>query len=193
MMREEKQKEWRKKVKILITSVLLGALFSAAIYYFLRDIVPSAIFFGLFLLIFNAYFVLRARMAEADKIKKMEEVFPDFIELVASNLNAGMTIDKSLIMSSRKEFNPLDVQINLLGKDIITGKDITSALQEMGRRINSGKISKTIDLIVSSIHSGGNLSILLGEIAGNMREREFVEIRAASYVLMYVIFIFIAV
>jgi len=121
------------------------------------------------------------------------EVFPDFISLMASNLRAGMTIDQAMLLSSREEFAPLDKQIVRVGKDIVTGKKVNLALSDMAVRINSEKIKKIIMLITSGMGAGGNLSVLLEETATNMRERNFVEKRAASNVLMYVIFIFFAV
>jgi len=123
----------------------------------------------------------------------MEASFPDFLQLVSSNLRAGMTIDKALLLSSRKDFAPLDQEINLLGKDLVTGKQIARALKDMATRINSEKIKKTTDLIISGIRSGGDISILLEQTATTMREREFVEKKSASNVLMYVIFIFFAI
>lgn len=147
---------------------------------------------SLILLVFVSL-IVKKRMKIYDDIKKMEDSFPDFISLMASNLRAGMTIDKALLMSSRKEFAPLDREISKLGKDIMTGKEIGKSLYEMSVRINSEEIRKTIMLIISGIRSGGNLSILLEQISSNMRERSFVRKRAASNVLMYVIFIFIAV
>ena len=128
-----------------------------------------------------------------EQIKKMEDAFPDFIALMASNLRAGMTVDRALLLSSRKEFAPLDIEILNLGKEIITGKEIDRALLDLGRRIKSEEIQKTIFLINSGIKSGGNLSILLEQIASNMRERVYVRKRAASNVTMYFIFIFFAV
>src|SRR4030042_1953205 len=104
-----------------------------------------------------------------------------------------MTIDKALLLSSRKEFAPLDEEILLLGKEIITGKEIMQALHDMSLRIKSDKIRKTLELVISGIRSGGNISILLEETAVNMRERNFIEKKSASNVLMYVIFIFFAV
>ena len=80
-----------------------------------------------------------------------------------------------------------------LGKDLVTGKELTRSLQEMGERIDSQKIKKTISLIISGIISGGNLSLLLKQTADNMRQRAFLEKRTTSNVLMYVIFIFFAV
>jgi len=62
----------------------------------------------------------------------------------------------------------------------------------MTKRIKSNKIEKTIFIIISGIRAGGNLSVLLEETSRNMRKREFVEKRASSNVLMYVIFVFVA-
>ena len=63
----------------------------------------------------------------------------------------------------------------------------------MTKRIKSDKILKTITVINSGIKSGGNLAVLLEQTATNMRERIFVEKKAQSNVLMYVIFIFFAI
>jgi len=164
-------------VIFLISRSLLGLLISIIAFFLLVEF----------------YFSIRKRLKRAADIKKMEDSFPDFIELMSSNLRAGMTIDKALILSSRKEFAPLDKEILSLGKDIITGREVSRALKDMADRIGSEKIHKTVNLIISGIRSGGNLSILLEETATNMRERNYVEKRAASNVLMYVIFIFFAV
>jgi Flp pilus assembly protein TadB len=147
----------------------------------------------LFIFLFEFYFYAKRKLKISENLRKMEDVFPDFISLMASNLRAGMTIDQAMLTSSRDEFAPLDKQIVQVGKDIITGKKINVALEDMAKRIKSDKIKKTVNLITSGIRAGGNLSILLEETASNMRERAFVEKRAASNVLMYVIFIFFAV
>jgi archaeal flagellar protein FlaJ len=174
---------------ILIISILIGVIS----YLIFGDAQNSAIAFLASLVLISLYLFIKEKLRISAEIKKMEEVFPDFIELMSSNLRAGMTIDKALLLSSRKEFAPLDREITMLGKDIVTGKEISKALSEMALRIGSEKIRKTIDLITSGIKSGGNISILLEETAVNMRERSFIEKRPASNVLMYVIFIFFAV
>ena len=165
---------------------LLTALFTFSLKY------SSIMFISVFILI-ELYFLFKEVLKTSAKIKKMEEVFPDFIELMSANLRAGMTIDKALLLSSRKEFSPLDEEILLLGKDIMTGKEMIYALLDMTKRIKSDKILKTITVINSGIKSGGNLAVLLEQTATNMRERIFVEKKAASNVLMYVIFIFFAI
>ncbi len=174
---------------ILAVALLIGGF----IYVLTAHTIHSLLGMAAALLLGELYTFTQRRLKESARVRKIEEVFPDFIELVASNLRAGMTIDKALLLSARKEFSPLDVEIDMLGKEILTGKDITAALYDLANRIKSDKISKTINIITTGIVSGGNLSILLEETAGNMRQRIFVEKRAASGVLMYVIFIVFAI
>lgn len=165
-------------------------LFSAGlVYIFSKNLVFAISFLIISQVLFNVYFYFRKRLVISTNIRKMESVFPDFIELVSSNLRAGMTIDKALLLGSRKEFAPLDKEILHLGKDILTGREIALSLRDMARRTGSERIQKTVDLIVSGLKSGGNVAVLLEETAVNMRERNFVEKRAASNVLMYVILI----
>ncbi|MEK6850556.1 MAG: type II secretion system F family protein [Nanoarchaeota archaeon] len=185
----------KKKKRLLISILLIGiSIFLAALNYIItQKIISSLLILVAVLISTNAYIIYREKYRATQRIKKIEDVFPDFVELMAANLRAGMTIDKALLVSSRKEFAPLDEEILRLGKDIMTGKEITLALYEMGERIKSEKIKKTLALIITGIASGGNLSVLLEETAMNMRERAFVEKRAASNVLMYVIFVFFAV
>jgi len=179
--------------KGLIISLVVAMVIGTGSFFFTRKIANASIVTLVIFVIIELYFYVKERLKQRTRITKMEDVFPDFIELMASNLRAGMTIDRALLLSSRKEFDPLDKEILLLGKDIVTGQEITKALLAMTSRINSEKILKTVRIIISGIRSGGNLAVLLEETAVNMRERNFVEKKAASNVLMYLIFILFAV
>lgn len=186
-----KQRLTRNRLRaILITLVIISGIVS---YYITKSWVKSALTLVALLALLKFGQYARGKLKAAARIRKMEEAFPDFLELMSSNLRAGMTIDRALLLSSREEFAPLDEEIIKLGKDIITGKEIERALKEMALRIKSEKINKTLLLIISGLRSGGNLATILEETAVNMRERSFVERRSSSNVLMYVIFIFFAI
>lgn len=186
---QEKSKRSRQIVYLLVVaSIIIGI----GAYYITGSAKTSLITLVSSVAILSVSYYANGKMGLAKKIKKMEDAFPDFLELMASNLRAGMTIDKALLASSREEFAPLDLEIMKLGKDIATGKNIERALKDMAERINSEKIRKTLLVIISGIKAGGNLAALLEETAIHTRERGFVEKRAASNVLMYVIFIFFA-
>jgi len=178
-----------------ILVIAAGIIFVMGIiaYYLSKSWVVSAVTILVSAGLTAFVIVANKRLKREAEVKKMEFVFPDFLEMMSSNLRAGMTIDRALLTSAREEFSPLDKEILKLGKDLVTGKEIEHALNDMANRINSERIKKTLMLIVSGIRSGGNLATLLQETASNVRERAFVEKRAASSVLMYVIFFCFAI
>lgn len=123
----------------------------------------------------------------------IEKALPDALQLMSSNLRAGLTPEKALLLSARPEFGPLTTEINRVGKEIAVGKDIDEALLGVTKRVKSDKVDKTIMLIVSGIRAGGELASLLDYTARNLRDQDFVDQKIRSSVRMYVIFIFAAV
>lgn len=191
-LRAETEKVERIKTKLLVVFII-GLILAFLLFIFTKNWIVSIVVFVFSFVLFFLYIYIKKAMKKAERIRNIESAFPDFLQLMSSNLRAGMTIDRAMLLSSRPEFSFLDKEILKAGKDIATGKSFEYALLDMSKRIGSKKIEKTIILINSGIMAGGNLAVLLEETASNMREREFVEKRAASNVLMYVIFIFIAV
>ena len=186
-----KEKSMRKRISII--SVIVGLFISSIVLIIYKNPLISIASFLLTVILIFIYIYFKTNLKISGRIKKIEEVFPDFLQLMSSNLRAGMTIDRAILLSSRPEFAPLDEEILKTGKDIATSKDIERALLDLSKRIGSEKIHKTILLIISGIRSGGDLAILLEETSSSMREREFIEKKAYSNVLMYIIFIFLVV
>lgn len=174
-------------------AIIAALIVSLILYYLTKNVLNALIALVVIIGTWIVYYSTHKKLTASRKIKTMESVFPDFLQLVASNLKAGITIDKALVISSRKEFSPLDEHINQLGRDLMTGKPIETAMKEMAKRIGSEKIAKTINLIITGMKAGGDLATLLEQTAVNLRERQYVEKRAASNVLMYVILIFFAI
>ncbi len=182
-----------KKNKRIIMNILISLIVGALIGSLKKSVFTSLLWFAGTLIVLSIYQIMKVKLDEYNKIKRMENAFPDFLQLMASNLRAGMPTDHALLMSARKEFDPLDKEITKLGKDLMTGREIENAMFDMGQRTHSQKIQRTISLILSGLKSGGNIAILLEETASNARERNFIQKRAASNVLMYMIFIFAAI
>lgn len=194
MRKQPLSKQEKAKMKRLsVFSAICGLVVSIIVFLFSRNIFFSSISLILTIIILFVYVYFRRKLKESARIKQIELVFPDFLQLMSSNLRAGMIIDKAMLLSSRPEFAPLDKEILETGKDIATGKKIEQALLDMAKRINSPKIEKIILLINSGIRSGGDLAVLLEDTSSNMREREMLDKKASSSVLMYVIFISLAV
>ncbi|MBU4501334.1 MAG: type II secretion system F family protein, partial [Nanoarchaeota archaeon] len=162
---------------------------------------PAAKLFGwnlilTFIIIFVGFeiFIYMWLVLSVDaKAKFIERALPDALQLMSSNLRAGLTPEKALLLAARPEFGPLTKEINRMGKEITIGRDIDEALIGITKRIKSDKVSKTIMLIVTGIRSGGELASLLDHTSRNLREQDFIEQKIRSSINMYVIFIFTAV
>jgi len=137
------------------------------------------------------YFVL---LLKADsKAKFVENILPDVLQLMSSNLRAGLTTDKALLLTARPEFGPFQDEINQVGKEITTGTTIDESLIKMSRRIKSDRLQKTIALIASGLRAGGELATLLEQTSKNLRKEMLVDDKIKANAMMYVIFIFVAI
>ncbi len=133
-------------------------------------------------------------MLSADSKKKfVENVLPDALQLMSSNIRAGITVDKAFILAARPEFGPLEAEIRRVGKETMAGRDLVDSLRGMTVRINSTNLDRSIDLIIHSIRSGGQLADLLDQTANDLRDQQIVQKEISASVLMYVLFVFIAI
>lgn len=172
--------------------LLISAITVVSIPLFLLLNINLLISIVLFILL-NIFFYYKTSLKATARIRKIEIVFPDAISLMASNLRSGVTIENAFLLAARPEFAPLDKEILGTGKEISTGKEVIHSLKKMSEKINSEKISKVVELIISGLKAGGNIADLLEETARNMKEKEIIEKKTATTILMYVIFIFVAV
>ncbi|MFH1779521.1 MAG: type II secretion system F family protein [Candidatus Micrarchaeota archaeon] len=122
----------------------------------------------------------------------VEELLPDFLALMAANIRSGMTPDRALLLSSRKELGPLANEIDKAAKKSLTGAPLDEVFLSMSERIDSDLFSKTIDLIVQGVRSGGNLGLLLERTSFDLRRFAAVRKEVQATVLIYEIFIFFA-
>tara|TARA_Y100000310_G_scaffold144893_3_gene144235 strand:- start:48229 stop:49203 length:975 start_codon:yes stop_codon:yes gene_type:complete len=171
----------------LVTAILLALFLKIFINF------PTTILFiGFFFLyqgIIYAWLVLTAD----SRAKFIETLLPDALQLMASNLRAGLTIDRALLLSARPEFGRFKDEINRVGKELATGKELGEALMTLSSRVKSEKLKKTFQIIVSAMASGGELADLLEQTASNLRQQKLIEQRIRASVLVYVIFIFSAI
>ena len=124
---------------------------------------------------------------------KVEDVLPDFLSLMASNIRSGLTPDKALVVSARDEFGPLTLAINRAAKESITGMPLDEVMIGMTYQIKSNVLEKTMTQIVEGMHSGGDLSELLEKTALDIRKFRSVKKEVNSIILNYELFIIAAI
>jgi len=121
-----------------------------------------------------------------------EEMLPDALRLISSNLRAGIIPEKAFIESARPEFGPLSEQIKEAGKSMMLGKEIKDALNRIPEKINSSLLRKTIILISEGIIKGGNLANLLDGLADDIKSSLMLKNEIRAQVTSYIMFIFLA-
>ena len=171
---------------ILLALIISFTTHATGILPVYMAIIPS------FLLLEGLFYVL-VLMSVDSKTRFVEEVLPDALQLMASNIRAGLTTDKALLLAARPEFGPLADEIRRIGRELMAGKSFEYSLVKTTRKIKSDVLAKTIDLMVNSVRSGGKLADLLDQISADIRDQQIIKKEIQASVLMYVLFIFIAI
>ena len=119
----------------------------------------------------------------------LEEVLPDFLQLTASNINAGMPIDRALWFAVRPRFGVLAKEIENVAKETISGVDLKIALEKFSARYDSTILKRSISMLNEGIEAGGKIGDLLNKIAVNIQEQKSMLKEMSANVTTYVIFI----
>jgi len=175
----------------LITGLLFGFFGGYIVSIF--NILPFIFGFPIFFIVFQLVIYVWIMLSIDSKARFVENVLPDALQLMSSNIRAGLTTDRALLLAARPEFGPLSLEIKRVGRETMTGKSLDESLKKMKESIKSETLEKTIELITVSIKSGGKLADLLDQIANDLREQQIIQKEISASVLMYVLFIFIAI
>ena len=119
----------------------------------------------------------------------IEEVLPDFLQLTASNINAGMTIDRALWFAVRPRFGVLAKEIEMIAKETMSGVDLKIALEKFASRYDSVILKRSVSMINEGVEAGGEIGDLLNRIATNIQEQKAMLKEMSANVTTYVIFI----
>lgn len=159
-------------------SKILTAIFSLWIFVFIILLFAIWVIFyiGLDLKIFK-------------KNLDIEDVLPDFLQLTASNIKAGMTIDRALWYAVRPRFGVLAKEIEQVAKETMSGKDLKDALQDFAVKYNSQILKRSINLLIEGIEAGGEIGNLLIRVASNIQETKIMKQEMAANVTTYTLFI----
>lgn len=176
-------------------SVFYGFLLGLVLFSVLAFVssIKIAIIISVFsFLLFEALMHSILILVSDSRAKTTEEILPDALRLMASNIKSGLTPDKALILSARPEFGPLEKGIRKAAKLTISGKPTEEAIQSISMEINSKALKRTVDLLAEGMRRGGNLVHLLEGLADDIRQSKILKREIKSFVMMYVIFIFFA-
>lgn len=192
-----------KLAKLLTIFVIVDAIISFILLIIFRDLFQYYkginIFISslsYFVIIFFAIFVFFAFLFYGfltyKKVKRrneIENVLPDYLELVAANVGAGMTIDQALWYAIRDKFGVFAEEMETVAKKVMAGYDLNKAVLEFTEKYDSQILKKSFVLLLESLESGGEVASLISKIAWSVKENQIMKKEIAGNVTMYTIFI----
>lgn len=121
--------------------------------------------------------------------KEVEEVLPDFLQLTAANIGAGMPIDRALWYAVRPRFGVLANEIETVAKHVLTGEELDEALVNFTKQYDSVLLTRSINLLLEGIAAGSQIADLLHKISVDIQDQRILQEEMAANVMTYVIFI----
>ena len=123
------------------------------------------------------------------RTKKMEEMLPDFLQVVSSNLKGGMSFENALLGAIKPRFSILANEMSEVSKKVMTGHDISVALTELGEKYDSPMLKRAIDLMIGEIESGGQIADLIDKIVDNIKDTKVLKEEISASAVAYMIFL----
>ena len=179
--------------KTLIISFVIAILVNVAAYLFnifwlfglaagIGIIVSSQ-----FLVFMRLYFIVDRRKS------KIEKVLPDALQMISSNLQAGMTPFNAIRASTKKDLGPLADEFEIATNKAFGTKNFSKELLKIGDRVDSNSLRRALRLIATSLTSGGHLALLLEELSEDIAENQSLKKEMITNTKTYAMFIMFTV
>ncbi|MFH1403726.1 MAG: type II secretion system F family protein [Candidatus Altiarchaeota archaeon] len=176
-------------------SLLMGTLVLAATVYIGRygdqmmfNILGVCMFIVYMVAAYNIPFFIAEKRAEA-----VEEALPSALQLMSSNVRAGMTPYQAMKVSARDEFGVLSEELEKATTKALGTYSFSDALMEIKENISLPVLERSIKLFIRSIESGGHLAKMLEETARDMNENIMLRRQLVSSTKTYTILILLTI
>ncbi len=173
----------------MITScIILGAVaffISAQVIQF--EYAVAVFFLVVVIIAMIAYAVISLQID--GRRKQVDTILPDFLQLAAANVRAGMPVDQAIWFAARPEFGIFSKEMEIIAKKTIGGASFAQTLMKLNSRFHSRILKRTISLIIQGMASGGEMAEILERTAWDVRRMQLLQKEISASLLMYTIFI----
>ncbi len=111
------------------------------------------------------------RMLKKQRLAKFNEQLEDALLSMSSALKAGFSITQALESVASEKRYPISFEFTLLTHELRLGVQFDTALRKMADRLESQDFELVAIAIITARQTGGELTSVLEELAGVIRER----------------------
>lgn len=114
---------------------------------------------------------LYMKQRQAKRRRAFADQLPDVLTLLVGSLRAGYGMAQSIELLAREVPEPAATEFQRVVRSMALGLPLQKALQLMGERVQSDDFDLVVTAITIQYEMGGNLSTVLDNISGTIRER----------------------
>ena len=155
-------------VDVMVVSVILFVLTYFATGLLGLDLMILQAVLGVLAAASPVLLILRIRRARFDK---MQEMFPDAIDLFTRSMKAGHTIHSGLETIANETSDPVKMEFKKVVEELSLGSPIEDALHNLGTRIPLVDLKFFITGLILQRQTGANLTEVLDNLSLLVRER----------------------
>jgi len=157
-----------------VIGMTAGALVGLAAMIGLHHTSPVYVVLLIALAAYGAYHPYSAleRAIQKRKIAIHREL-PDFLDVLATTVDAGIALNGALAAASKGLQGPLGEEMRAALEDVRLGRSRTDALMAVAQRVREPDLTTTMVAIVQSERLGASITEVLQQLAAETRERRF--------------------
>lgn len=155
--------EKKEKIIIAVAAIVGIVLILVGVLYFRKTKLLTAFsVIGALLIFTPALFVV---VSGKSRVKDIEDRLPDFIRDIVESEEAGMTITRAIINSSKNNYGALSPYVNRMAAQLDWGVSLERALTGFADAVESHVVRRTVSTVIQAHESGGRMSTVLRAVA----------------------------
>lgn len=170
------------RLGLVVVPLTLGGLFLLAAFWLVaggslgpvgKDRAIDSFLVGV-LLVCGPYGFWAGR--EADRLRRLEERFPDLVRDLATNHQAGLPLPAAIAIAADGDYGALTSEVVRMRDQLSWAVPLEEVLERFSQRVRTPLVRRTVALIVQAGRSGGNTADVLLAAARDARELKTVDL-----------------
>ncbi len=128
---------------------------------------------------------------EHNRIRRLEDRFPDFLRDIASSHKGGLTLHQAVTIAARGEYGPLTPEVRKMADQLSWNVSFSESLVQFADRVDTPLVERAVNLILEADRSGGSTTDILLAASRDARELKNLENDRRLTMTLYTVVIYI--
>lgn len=165
------------KEEFLFIQEIFSVVFFVLFLYVINDVVPALILCALGF--FIPVIILKIKVG--DKRKNILKELPDGMDIIAANIESGLSINQAISRYANKNKNLFSEELQLILQKVQFGRSFEEALRELDVKLGIKEITSFINSFIQAEKTGGNIKKIIKDRAEEIRKKRFQFLKKQAY------------